>query len=289
LLPLAGRQDLFISARNAADDELEIRVDKDYANHNTSLYTGPFILEPQERSLALEMMVNAQVKKAYAEKVRPVGLPVNKDSSMRCFYGEPLKTVYIDDFIALPTLEEVFFELVPEINIGKRKEITYMVVTGHSRNNADLASYNPLILLDRIPVHNLQDLLEISPGKIQRIEIINDLYCKGSVIYGGVVSIFSRKSDLAGIKLPRNSYFFDFSGYYPRPGEPEMIPGPSSSKRIPDFRNCLYWNPEVIIKPGNKASLEFYTSDNKGEFDVVVHGLTTEGEIIEKRCRFRVE
>jgi hypothetical protein len=289
LLPLTGRLDLFISARNAADDELEIRVDKDYANHNTALYTGPFILDPLERSLALEMMVNAQVKKAYAEKRQPVRMPLNTDSSMRCFYGKPLKTVTIDDFIALPTLEEVFFELVPEINIGKRKGITYMMLTGHSRNNADLAAYNPLILLDRIPVYSLKDLLEVSPGKIQRIEIINDLYIKGSVIYGGVVSIFSRKGDLAGIKLPRNSYFFDFSGYYPRPAEPEMIPDPSSAQRIPDFRNCLYWNPEVFIKPGGKVSLEFYTSDNRGEFEVVVHGMTTEGEILEKRCRFRVQ
>jgi hypothetical protein len=177
--------------------------------------------------------------------------------------GTTKKIFFIDDFIALPTLEEVFFELVPEITIGKRKDITYMVLIGHSRNNADLASYNPLILLDRIPVYNLKDLLEISPGKIKRIEIINDVYIKGNVTYGGVVSIFSRKGDLAGIKLPRNSYFFDFSGYFPRPDESEMIPVPSSSRRIPDFRNCLYWNPEVLIRPGNKAGLEFYTSDNK--------------------------
>lgn len=95
--------------------------------------------------------------------------------------------------------------------------------------------------------------------------------------------------DLAGIKLPRNSYFFYFSGYLPRPDESETIPVASSSRRIPDFRNCLYWNPEVLIKPGNNARLEFYTSDNKGEFEVVVNGLTTEGEILEKRYRFRVE
>jgi hypothetical protein len=137
--------------------------------------------------------------------------------------------------------------------------------------------------------YNLKDLLEISPGKIQRIEIINDVYIKGNVTYGGVVSIFSRKGDLAGIKLRRNSYFFDFSGYFPHMPESELIPDPSSSRRIPDFRNCLYWNPKVHINPGNKASLEFYTSDNKGEFEVVVHGLTAEGEILEKRCRFRVE
>jgi hypothetical protein len=67
-----------------------------------------------------------------------------------------------------------------------------------------------------------------------------------------------------------------------------MIPDTSSGIRIPDFRNCLYWNPEVFIKPGDKASLEFYTSDNRGEFEVVVRGLTTDGEIIEKKCRFRV-
>jgi hypothetical protein len=288
LLPLTGRQDLFISARNAADDELEIHVDKDYANHNSALYAGPFILDPQERSLAREIMVNAQVTKAYDENKIPVSVPVQADSFLRCFYGTPSKTVYIDDFIALPTLEEVFFELVPEVSIGKRKGITYMMLTGNTRSNADLAAYSPLILLDRIPISSLKDLLEVSPAKIQRIEILNDVYIKGNVVYGGIVSIFSRKGDLAGITLPRNSFFFYFSGYSNPPGGQVRIT-PPLDKRIPDFRNCLYWNPAVHLKAGETENLEFYTSDSRGEFEVILEGITAEGESIEKRCRFRVE
>ena len=290
LLPVTGQQDLFITARNATDDQLEIHIDKDFANHYNALYPGLFSLHEEERDLAVEMMINSQVNKAFAEKIDPAISPSGQDSTGRCFYGKPLKIVIVDEYVALPTLGEVFFELVSEVNIGKRKDIPYLILTGNVKINAALASYSPLILLDRVPVSNLKDLLEVPPGKIQRIELLNELYVKGNVIYGGIVSIFSKKGDLAGINLPRNSFFFDYSGYYPQDSvEFKKYTDLSGDKRIPDFRNCLYWNPEIYIKAGDKASLEFYTSDNRGDFEVVVRGMTSMGKVLEKRCRFTVK
>ena len=289
LTPFTGQQDLFISARVASDDPLEIRIDKDFANHSGVMVTGALILSDEEKSLAVEMMIHSQIIKAFAEKAASADSLPKPDSTSLSFYGTPLRTVYIDDFIALPTLGEVFFELVPEVNIVKRKDIPHLVMTGLPRSNADLASYNPLILLDRVPVSNLKDLLEVSPNKIQRIELINNLYVKGDIIYGGVVSIFSKKGDLGGINLPVNSSFIVFSGYYPQPAEEhEEYIEPHTDKRIPDYRNCLYWNPQVFIRPGGNASLEFYTSDSKGDYEVIIRGLTLQGEVMEKRSRFTV-
>jgi len=289
LNPFAGQQDIFISAGVASDVPLDIRIDKDFANHNGVMVTEAFNLSEEEKSLAVEMMINSQVNKAFAEKAKSTDTITGPDSIGLSFYGQPLRTVFVDDFIALPTLGEVFFELVPEVNIVKKKDIPHLVMTGQPRSNADLASYSPLILLDRVPVSNLADLLEVSPNKIQRIELINNLYVKGDIIYGGIVSIFSKKGNLGGINLPVNSSFFVFSGYYSQPAkEHEEYVEPQADNRIPDYRNCLYWNPQVFIRPGGNASLEFYTSDNQGDYEVIVRGLTLQGEVMEKRCRFTV-
>lgn len=289
LLPFTGRQDMFISAHNVTGDRLEIRIDKDFANHNGAISTEAFTLSDNERSLAVEMMINSQVKKAYAKNRDTAVTRDEQDSTGLYFYGQPCRTVYIDDFIALPTLGEVFFELVPEVSVTKRKGVNTVVVSGHPRVSADLASYNPLILLDLVPISNLDDLLAVPPRKLQRIEIINNLYIKGDIIYGGVVSIFSKKGDLAGINLPLNSSFFVIEGLSSQQTSAvESFADNQNESRIPDFRNCLYWNPKITIRPGNKASLEFTTSDNKGDYEFIIRGFSSDGVLMEKRCRFGV-
>ena len=289
LYPFSGRQDFFISARAMKEDLLDIRIDRDFANHNEPLYTGAFKLNRDEKALAVEMMINSQVNQSYWSVSDSGEIQDREDSTGHSFYGQPMRTVYIDEFIDLPTLEEVFFELVPEVNIIKRKGVPQMIMTGNARNNADLASYNPLVLVDRVPVSNLVDLLEVSPQKIQRIELINNLYVKGDIIFGGIVSIFSKKGDLGGVNLPANSSFYIFSGYDPKSDDKhEAYPESQHDPRIPDLRNCLYWDPSVYINPGKNIRLEFYTSDSRGDYEIVVRALNMQGEVMEKRFRFTV-
>ncbi|MCD4663641.1 MAG: hypothetical protein K8R68_00120 [Bacteroidales bacterium] len=50
------------------------------------------------------------------------------------------------------------------------------------------------------------------------------------------------------------------------------------NNRIPDFRTLLYWNPELLISQGDNT-LNFYTSDNTGDYDIIVRGVTKNGKI----------
>jgi len=47
--------------------------------------------------------------------------------------------------------------------------------------------------------------------------------------------------------------------------------------RIPDFRNTLYWNPDMHTDKTGKASVEFYTSDEAAEYLITIEGTTTDG------------
>ena len=49
----------------------------------------------------------------------------------------------------------------------------------------------------------------------------------------------------------------------------------ADNERIPDFRNQLFWNPEV--KLNNESNNTFYTSDNSGLFEIVLEGFTKNG------------
>jgi penicillin V acylase-like amidase (Ntn superfamily) len=65
---------------------------------------------------------------------------------------------------------------------------------------------------------------------------------------------------------------------------PEQI-----TSRLPDFRNQLFWAPELKTNGQGKAQLHFYTSDQKGDYIVVVQGLNAEGRSGVQRFRFTVQ
>ncbi len=47
--------------------------------------------------------------------------------------------------------------------------------------------------------------------------------------------------------------------------------------RIPDFRNTLYWNPDVRTDAKGRAAVEFYTSDEPGDYKILVEGYSSDG------------
>ena len=72
------------------------------------------------------------------------------------------------------------------------------------------------------------------------------------------------------------------------------IPDPDYSSdtlrndRIPDFRNTVYWNPSVATDSNGNASVEFWTSDEDGEYLVVTEGLSADGKRGRSITRFTV-
>lgn len=46
---------------------------------------------------------------------------------------------------------------------------------------------------------------------------------------------------------------------------------------VDDYRNTLYWNPEIITDTNGNAIVEFYTSDVRGAFNVTVEGVSGNG------------
>jgi hypothetical protein len=289
LSPLQGEKDIYIVAR-AGNINPEILIDNDFNTDAFYIDGEEFRLTKSEIDIAEEIMLNMQIEKIYrSDKIRD-SLYAHEDSVKTTFYGNPSTILYIDEYIELPTIEEVLFELVPEVIVRKRKDNIFINVTDNEIYHPDLAIFEPLVLLDHIPVHNLENLLKLSPSKISRIEVVNEIFIKGANRYGGIISIFSRRGDIAGIDLPENSMFFDYKTFTEQ--DKRFTPNYGESKgklNIPDYRSCLYWNPELMPGDNMKAELEFYTSDRKGQYMVLIRGVSEDRKIIKGKCYFNVE
>ena len=282
-----GVQDLFITVETSKNLPVEILIDNNFSTDFIQLPEQPFILSSKQSEVIREIMFNMQVEKIFKQSLINTETIEKKDSVFIDFFGSPLITIKTKDWVKLPTLEEFFFELIPTVTLKKKKGKRYFTLIG---DHSDLAVYKPLILLDHVPVTDVETILSLSPETIDHIDIINTTYIRGYIHFGGIISIISCEGDMAGIDIPKNSRLFNFKTFEPQQEiEFQDNSTNTNNERIPDFRNCLFWTPDIKMDRGEKNSFDFYTSDNQGEYVVVIHGITANGEILEGQCNFFVK
>ncbi|GAI74683.1 unnamed protein product, partial [marine sediment metagenome] len=208
-----GIQDAFITVETNGDIPAEILIDNNFSTDFVQLPQQPFILSSKQSEVIREIMFNMQVEKIFRQPLVNIEPAEKKDSAFLDFFGNPLITIKTKDWVKLPTLEEFFFELIPTVILKKKKGKQYFTLIG---DHSDLTVYKPLILLDHVPVIDIETILPLSPEKIDHIDIINTTYIRGYIHFGGIISITSREGDMAGIDIPRNSRLFNFKTFEPQ-------------------------------------------------------------------------
>lgn len=241
----------------------------------------------QQRPEAVgELMMHAQLREAF--DLRNQGEDTQADSLTRVlFYGTPEYRYFTTDYVALPTLQEFFFELVPQVSVQRyRGQHTLSVMD----DAGYFLEYTPLILLDHVAMQDMDALLSIEPVLLKNIDVVNKVYIRGSNIYGGIISIFSNEGNLAGAGPPEGATIIELQSVE---GEhkpwPQAFTLPSSEERLPDLRTTLYWEPEKQLTATEESLLEFQASDIPGTYVLTVTGVTPDRKVIRGRCEFVVE
>lgn len=290
ILPLperSGQLELFLGVETSGDEPVDILIDNDFSpEHFIPSLKVPLTFWEENKQIAREIMVNMQIGKVFGEtKVPPVTMS-EEPGQYPCFYGKPPIIIHIDDYVQLPTLEEFIIELIPQINIVRRKGETSLTLIG---THSDLAFYKPLVLMDMVPVFDLDALLHASYEDIARIEVVNATYVRGDFYFGGIISIFSRKGNLAGLDFKKNAYFIDMMSYKDPLNNKFPDYSGESIHNLPDFRNTLFWKANIQIPPGKRVYLDFFTSDNTGEYTFIFKGVAPDGTILTGEGNFTVQ
>jgi hypothetical protein len=283
---MQGKHDFYIGLTKADTIEAEILIDNDFCDAPVILPFIPFEQNNLGKKLAREIMINMQMNQKYLSDVVYSDNNEKDNEEQTAFYGSAQRIIYTKDYIELPNLQEFFFELMPEVTVTYSKNKPYLVIN----KPTSLTSYPPLILIDNIPVDNIEQLLKIPTNRIERIELINQGYTKGNMLFNGLISIYSKNNDLAGIELAANSMFFSYNLYSDERCYPADYGENLQNSRIPDRRNCLYWQPDFRLTAGKKSTISFYTSDSKGDYIVYVRSKNSKGETeIYGTCFFSVD
>lgn len=150
---------------------------------------------------------------------------------------------------------------------------------------------DPLVILDGIPIFDMNKVMAMDPLKIKRLDVIKDRYFWGPADAEGILSYASYKGDLAGVELDPHAVVVDYEGmqlqrvfYSPVYDTDKQI-----ASRMPDFRSLLFWAPNINTSVQGKNQVTFYTSDEEGKYIGVIQGITANGEAGSQYFTFEVK
>ncbi len=262
---MTGKRDFFIQAETPDSLPVKIMIDDEYCVNPVRMPYIKFTINKDEDPVIRDMVINKQLSDKFSSGENPLAdrLPDKADSIP--FYGSK-RTIYMTDkYIELPNIEEFIFEIVYEANIKNSGGVTTVVNKGRTA----FSNYPPLILIDNIHITNHGQLLKVPLNKIERVEAIDKGYVVGNMKYGGLLSIYSKNSDFAGIDLTQNSKFFTYD-LFTKPSAPYSPNKSASDPRIPDRRNLVYWNPDIQINAGAKTTFSYDIPDTKGQYMIMI-------------------
>jgi hypothetical protein len=224
--------------------------------------------------------VNQQVRKIYGtssigEPIRPV---ISQPKTKR-FYGKPDQELNMKDYITLPVMQEVFFELIVGVFL-KNKKSGYEITVSDPEYNK-VYETPPDLFIDGVAVKDPAVIAGLDPEIVEKIDVIRERYFVGDYLFYGIVNIITKAGDFSNATLP--DYAIRLSYRVIDPVNSFISPDYSSTalkkSRIPDFRNTLYWNPSVKPDQDGKARVEFWSSDNKADYKINIQGITLDGKL----------
>ena len=157
-----------------------------------------------------------------------------------------------------------------------------------------LMGANPrvLIFIDGSDVTDFFDKSSVFTHEIESIDILR--HGSGGTVFGihGSAGIsITTKRGVTGVLEKFNHIVYTPLGYQ-MPTEfysPKYETLEAKRSVIPDLRTTIFWKPDVVISEDGEASFQFYTSDFKTTYSVVIEGITDDGRIVRQVEKIRVE
>jgi hypothetical protein len=279
-----GPGEIVVQTNTEHDSTYRVDILSPYSEQYSKIPIPPFSLtadmqKPLERQnlgmQVLNIYSGAEIRKFYKPDVDSVG-----------FFGRPYKTYMLDDYTRFTTMEEVLREYIREVNVvrsSKRYHIKVISSTGFLDDD-------PLVMLDGIPIFNIDKVIALDPLKIKRLDVMRERYFYGPADAEGILSYTTYKGDLGGVELDPHAVVVDYEGmqlqrvFY----SPVYDSDKAAASRIPDFRNVLYWSPNVNVLRDTRQ-VSFYTADEEGEYIGVIQGITPDGQVGSQYFKFKVK
>jgi hypothetical protein len=254
-------------------ENYEIRINEQGKPNYAGLITNNFKISSTIKDLIIKRSVYDQIENAYLSEKQD-SIKAYKYQSP--FYNTNIDLEYLlDDYTRFPTIRETFVEIIDQAWVSHNKDGYEFHVLSYDPNIESI--FPPLVLVDGFLVQNITSLLDYDAGKVKKITLVRDKYIYNSQIFQGIISIETFNGEYKNLSL--GSYIENVKLDKPSVEKiyyNQMYDNKPHLNRIPDFRSQLLWRPNFALNK-KQAIIEFFTSDNIGDYEINLEGFTKLG------------
>ncbi|WP_293011046.1 hypothetical protein [Mongoliibacter sp.] len=298
-----GKQSILNSAKPSAEGDLFFELgalkDYDFLIAQSSNQEKQMDFSPQSPFAELEFVEGfAFPPLNLAEKDKPFLQQVITAGKTGNYFLEEQKTEFLpiatgfvadrtyllDDYNRFENIEVTLKEYIPEVLV--RRQSRKMVLKVQDKPLSALFKENPLVLIDAMPVFDVDRLGKFDPEKIEKVEILAREFFLNKDRFAGVVSFSSFENDFGGFELPENSLYLNYWTIQAgkKYASPHLVSLPIPPS-FPDFRSTLYWNSTFNYSPDSI----FHTSETPGIFELRISFQDEKGVWQFKSGEFKVD
>lgn len=273
-----GHREAMISVSSQDGDRINFLIDNDFCNKEVKLpFISPLSLSKEQWESLSTPNINAQleqqlIKQDFAKKVA--------EQKEQQFYTEPTLSITLDDYIEMPTLKDYIYELIPTLGIRYKNDIPRIIIRS-SDNVVKVKDYNAIIIYDGMFINDIKSLLDISPRKIERIEVLNQVYIMGDNVFGGIVNVKSKDKNIENLNLNNAGLFIDYMMLHDDVYQ-ERIPLQVKKRKLLN-NNTVLWSSKISSKNN-----QILTPDREGNY-LLISSSWDKGQLLRKAVRVVVE
>lgn len=267
---------------NTEVQRLKIKMDELFDGTGTlSNFTKQPVSEEFKNNIKRNIDAVTLQKIFAQEKLRFSAAPLKKRAPYP-YYGKPNQIIDPQLFIDLPNFNEISKELLPGVKFRNyNNEPSLQVLNAPNRI---FFSEKPLILMDGIPIRDLNVIKGMGTADIDRVDICQSERFYGDLRFAGVVAIYTTKADYSN--LPESDQLIRLK--LETIQTPATLTEPQiTESNIPDLRQLIYWNPST--EPQAMLSVKCKTSTVLGQYRLVLRGRLKDGTLFFKDKPFEVK
>ena len=237
---------------------------------------GIFSIDTSRLEEINNVLVSMQIGEIYLPYYQQMRSKPAKPESEN-FYGKPDNTISMADYIELKSVREIVTELIPGVATTRNNGVINFRV--HRPYQTQPYETGPLVLVDGVPVKDLDKVIEISASDIDKVDVLLERYfIKGNAV-DGIIHFITKKGNLTAMEPDKSVFRMEYDllqqqeDFY----SPDYSADSVRNNHLPDFRNTLYWNPGLHTDAGGKVSVDFYSSDESVPYIIKVEGVSKNG------------
>ncbi|MEO5891373.1 MAG: hypothetical protein ABIQ31_14060 [Ferruginibacter sp.] len=271
------------------DSGYRVEIDNPFSDQYAARSLPSFSMPAKNPATLLGRSIGMQVENIYlGDTLKKVNDRMIDTSS---FYQQPDAIYLLDNYVRFATMEEVLREYVVPVNV-RRKGTKYRLPV---YNDADKFNgtfdQDPLVLLDGVPVFDMDKVIQYDPLKVRRLDAVTRRYYYGQSTFDGIVNLVTYNGTLEGYEFGPHAAVIDYEAlqlerefYSPVYETPQQ-----AGSHLPDFRNVLSWDPKIKTGKDGKYHQNFYSSDLPGKYVAVIQALSADGKTGSSQVYFEVK